>query len=240
MTACINQLALLAADDSLSREELIKEQEHNILRAASSACRRFVTKSDDEWSIALSSFSRAVDVYDEEKGDFLPFAQMLIKRDLIGHFRKQRRTACTVPVAPHVLEGSGEPEEDTEGAYMAVAKQSMEASDNGLRDEILAVNGMLEEYGFRFMDLTECSPRQDKTRSECAAAVRYLLADRALMDAMKKTGKLPMKQLVSGSGVSRKILDRYRKYVIAAALILDGDYPEISGYLKFIGEEETV
>ena len=44
-----------------------------------------------------------------------------------------------------------------------------------MKDEITAANEMLEEYGFRFFDLTECSPQQDKTRRECAKAARYML-----------------------------------------------------------------
>jgi N-acetylmuramoyl-L-alanine amidase len=39
--------------------------------------------------------------------------------------------------------------------------------------------------------------------------------------------------------VSKKFLDRCRKYIIMAILILDGDYPQLSEYLKFIRKEGT-
>jgi len=42
------ELALRAAQDDRAREELIRRQERNILRIASRAKHRFVTKSDDE------------------------------------------------------------------------------------------------------------------------------------------------------------------------------------------------
>ena len=237
MTATINQLALSAAGDEDRREELILSQEQTILRTASATCRRFVSRSDDEFSVALCAFSRAVDVYDEEKGDFLPFAQMLIRRDLIDFFRSQKNTLREISVAPHVLEGDGEPEEDPAGAYLAVVKSSWETSDHSLRDEIVAANEMLQNYGFRFFDLTECSPQQDKTRKECALAIRFMLTDSALFSALKKSRKLPIKALSAASGVSRKTLDRYRKYIIMAVLILDGDYPQLAEYLKFVREE---
>lgn len=239
MTATINQLALSAARNEQRREELIRSQEQTILRTASAACRRFVSRSDDEWSVALCAFSRAVDVYDEAKGDFLPFAQMLIKRELIDYFRAQKSVLREVSVAPHVLEGGGEPEEDPSGAYLAVVKRSREASDHSLRDEIIAANEMLQDYGFRFFDLTECSPRQDKTRRECARAIRFMLTDSALFAALEKTRKLPIKALAAASGVSRKTLDRYRKYIIMAVLILDGDYPQLAEYLKFVKEAQA-
>lgn len=105
MTETINQLAILASSDEGKREELIRSQEQTILRTISSACRRFVNKSDDEFSIALCAFSKTVDVYSQEKGDFLPFAQMLIKRELIDYYRSQKNSLREISVAPHVLEG---------------------------------------------------------------------------------------------------------------------------------------
>jgi len=234
MTGTLNQLALCAAADERKREQLIHEHEQTILRTAAAACRHYVSKSDDEWSVALGAFSKAVDVYSSEKGDFLPFAQMLIKRELIDYYRSQKNSIREIPVAPNVLEGSGEPEEDTENVYLAVVKSSREADDQSLRDEILAANELLSGYGFRFFDLTECSPKQDKTRRECAIAIRSVLSDASLFDALEKNKKLPVKALAASSGVSRKTLDRYRKYIIMAVLILDGDYPQLAEYLKYV------
>lgn len=239
MTEAMNRLAMAATSDERKREELIRGHEQTILRTASSACHRYVNKSDDERSIALCAFSKAVDVYTAEKGDFLPFAQMLIKRDLIDYYRSQKNTLREVTVAPHVLEGGGEPEEDPSGVYLAVVKNSQEASDRSLRDEILAANELLSDYGFRFFDLTECSPQQDKTRKECAVAIRFMLTDSTLFAALEKTRKLPIKALAAVSGVSRKTLDRYRKYIIMAVLILDGDYPQLAEYLKFVKEAQA-
>ena len=237
MAQSLNQLALMAAVNDLQREELICSQENLILRTAASVTHSYVDKSDDAWSVALEAFSRAIDLYSAEKGDFLPFAQMLIKRSLIDFYRSQKRERNEVSVAPHILEGESEPEEDTDGAYLAVIKVSREAGDHGLREEILAANEMLSEYGFRFFDLTECSPQQEKTRKECAAAIRTVLMDQDMLAALVKSRRLPIKSLAASSGVSRKTLDRYRKYIIMAVLILDGDYPQIADYLKFVKEE---
>ena len=230
----INRLAIQAAENENLREELIREQSGTILRTASAACRRYITDSDDEWLVALEAFSRAVDLYAEDKGDFLPFAQMLIKRSLVDYFRSQKKVMLEFPVAPHIMEGNGEPDEDTEGVYRTISKTSKESADLTVREEILSANEMLQEYGFRFFDLTECSPQQEKTRSECAAAIRYMRKDAALCEEMRRKRKLPVRRLAKGSGVSRKTLDRYRKYLIMAVLILDGNYPHIAEYLKFV------
>ena len=233
----VNALALRASKEKSAREQLIREHEQLILRTAATVCRRYIGKSDDEWAEALYAFSRAVDVYEESKGDFLPFAQMLIRRDLIDAYRKQAQYAAEINVAPHILDGEGEPEEDTEHVYLAVVRDSVDAHDRSLHDEIVAANAMLSEYGFRFFDLTECSPRQEKTRQECAVAVRALLKDPPLLvSLLRQNRKLPAAELYRLSGVSRKTLVRYRKYIIMAALILSDNYPQIAEYLKFVKE----
>ncbi len=235
MNEPVNKLALAASADECKRESLLIEHERTILRTASRVSCRYVTKSDDEWSVALGAFSRAIDLYSESRGDFLPFAQMLIKRALIDEHRKRERIPET-PVSPYVMEGNGEPEEDTEGAYRQIARNSMAASNTDLKDEILAANELLTEYGFRFYDLTACSPKQERSRRECAVAIRYLLGQPFLRKELYRTKKLPVADIVSGAGVSRKTVDRYRKYLIMAVLILDGDFPHLAEYLKYVKE----
>jgi RNA polymerase sigma factor len=53
---------------------------------------------------------------------------------------------------------------------------------------------------------------------------------------LRENKKLPSAELYRLSGVSRKTLDRYRKYIIMAALVLSDDYPQIAEYLKFVKE----
>ena len=76
----VNDAALRAKDNARAREELIQANEQTILRTAAAVSRHYVGRSDDEWSVALCAFNRAIDLYDGTKGDFLPFAQMLIRR----------------------------------------------------------------------------------------------------------------------------------------------------------------
>ncbi len=233
----VNALALRASGDERVREQLIRDNEQLILRTASAVTRRYIGKSDDEWAVALYAFSRAIDLYDSSKGDFLPFSQMVIRRELVDAYRAQARHAPEMTVAPHVLDGDGDPEEDPEHVYLAVVRDSVDASDHSLHDEIVAANAMLGTYGFRFFDLTECSPRQEKTRRECAAAIRGLLRDPPLLvELLRQNKKLPIAELQRLSGVSRKTLDRYRKYIIMAALVLSEDYPQLAEYLKFVKE----
>lgn len=67
--------------------------------------------------------------------------------------------------------------------------------------------------------------------ASCAAAIRYAGENKALLDELLRTRKLPMSQLVSGSGVERKTLERHRKYILAMLLIQTNGYEIIRGHL---------
>ena len=55
-------------DDVLA--DLIEANRSFILRCASETTHRYITDSDDEWSVALLAFSEAVRDYEGEKGSF--------------------------------------------------------------------------------------------------------------------------------------------------------------------------
>ena len=236
MANSLNSLALIAKRDEAAREKLIKDNRQTILRSASSAAKRYVTENDDEWSIAMYAFSKAIDTYSPEKGDFLPFAGMVIHRSLIDYFRSEARHAPEIAVAPEVMEGNGDNgEEDT--VYLAVAEQSAQADEHLLRDEIMEANELFSSFGFSFYDLTACSPKQEKTRRECILAVRYMLKPKERTEDFKRTGKLPIREIKKATGVSAKTLDRYRKYLVAVIILLTGDFPHLADYLKPFREE---
>jgi RNA polymerase sigma factor len=160
----INIISVKDCFDGRTREDFIQSNESTILRTASKACGRFITKSDDEWSVAVYAFSKAINIYDADKGSFIPFAQMLIKRDLIDYHRAQQKTLAEISVAPYILEGNGEPEEDCNGVYEAVARSPWKLGT--INREIKEVNYLLRRLDFRFRS-DECSHEEKQTR-RCA------------------------------------------------------------------------
>ena len=234
-----SEAALGAAKDERLREALIQRQERNILRIASRAKHRFVTKSDDEWSIALCAFSRAIDTYAPAKGGFLPYAEMLIKHSLIDAYRSQARRENEFAVPPEAFDGEmeGEGENPVLGA---VAQLSLRVADTRLKDEITVLSAALKAFGFSFFDLTECSPSQQRTRSACAKAVQALCMRPEDLEALARTRKLPMRNLIRIDGISSKLLGRYRRYIIASVVILTGEYPILAEYIRNCGRGEDV
>jgi RNA polymerase sigma factor len=232
----IDSLAIRAATDERAREQIIQTQERVILKIASRVTHRFVTKSDDEWSVALYAFSRAIDTYREDKGAFLTYAEAVIRRSLIDEFRKQKRRSQEVSVSPHVFDGAGD-EVNSSAVQYAVIRNSVRAADAALKEEIAALSASCKAFGFVFSDLMRVSPRQDKTRRASARAVRFLLNDPERLEQLFKTHQLPIQALIDEAGLSKKALDRYRKYIITATIVLSGDYPELTGYFTFIEKE---
>ena len=236
-----NEEVLAAKTDERQLDSLIATYKPWILRCASEAAHRYVTDSDDEWSIALMAFSEAVQSYAEEKGPFKVFATVVIRRRVLDYLRSEGRYKNELTASPGAFEGDL-PEEEAGGINLQVQKQvaesSLEASAADVtadaKAEIEAVQAILGRYGFSFFDLAECSPKAEKTRRGCAMATLALLGDPALLDQLRKKRMLPMRELVQASGVARKVLDRHRRYIIAAAEILSGDFPIISAYLDYI------
>ena len=237
-----DQAALAAQSDWQLLEDFILENRSYILRCASRACGRFVTDSDDEWSVALMAFHEAVMSYQADKGPFRPFASLIIRRRVTDYLRSEQRHAPEIAVEPASLTGerTGEDMTPLELELHARAADAAEDSETArpgtsdTRDEIDAAQQLLGHYGFSFYDLTDCSPKAEKTRRQCAEAVGALLRMPELLRAMREKNSLPIKELSLASGVHKKVLERHRKYIIAAAELLDGDFPILSEYLSFI------
>lgn len=233
----IDSLALEAKVAPSSLECLIKQQEFYILKCASKTCHRYITKSDDEWSISLMAFTEAVNSYDLDKGSFLSFVDLVIRRRLIDYIKSQSKYHSELSVDPVVFDTG--PEEDCEDIQirMAVAEQVSKQDKGDIKLEIEAANLKFSEFGFTFFDLSECSPHAAKTKKACAKAINYLLNNPLLLSDLYSTKQLPLKTIEINSHVPRKILERHRKYIIAAIEIISGEYPYLAEYLRYIREE---
>lgn len=233
----LTEILCEAKSDDRKMEWLIEESTSFILRCASSVARRYVSKSDDEWSISLVAFFQAVQDYRPERGAFFPFAELVIRRRLTDYFKSQARYQAEVQAAPEIFE-SGPLEESPQPALQAIVlKKLTEGEPEDLRSEIEAANMTFSRYGFSFFDLSTCSPKSQKTKAACAKAVACLLKDPLLLSGLRASGQLPIKAVEKNTQVPRKILDRHRKYIIAAAEILSGEYPGLAEYMRFIRKE---
>ncbi len=212
---------------------LLHEYKPFILKTASFVLKRYVSDSDDAWSIALIAFWEAVDHYDPGKGDFQKYAQMVIKRRLIDYQRRQHRFQREIDVSPEAFTGETDQDGDTLSRRL-VLKSSASLPDESLKDELFDASRVLAAYGFQFIDLADCCPKSEKTRNACAQAAACMLKTPELIRKMRHTHRLPVAALSIRTHLNLKLLNRHRRYIVAVVEILCGDYPGLAAYLDFV------
>lgn len=215
----LDQRVLNITNNHDNLDNFINEYEYFILKSASRTSKKYISKSDDEWSVALDGFSKAIKEYNYKKGSFISFAELIIHRNIIDYYRKQNKYNSEIQV------------EWIEDAAI------IDSNSNNLKLEIETITQILKHYGFKFTNLTKCSPKAEKTKVGCAKAVAYLLKTPILIKEMRSTKQLCIKIIKKNVGIPRKTLERHRKYIIAATEIMNGDYPYLSEYLSYIKEE---
>lgn len=187
--------AVRARTDEPFLERFIQAHEAFVLRCASRHAGFAVTRSDDEYSVALLAFYEAIEDYDPESGPFGAYASLVIGRRLADHYRSQHRFDAETPLAPQTFDGTVDRESADAAMQQAVAEQMSEAKPISAQEEIEAANTVFEKCGFAFYDLAASSPKSDKTRRSCAAAVGTLLHSPVLFASMQSAHSLPIKAL---------------------------------------------
>ena len=233
----LDHMVVNAKVDQTTLTHLIEQNELFIIKCAATTTHRYLSKSDDEYSIALLAFHEAVKSYELNKGSFLSFAELVIRRRIIDYCRKQQKLNSEICVNPALFETDPEKESEDLSLHLAVAKKVSVANDGSLKLEIETANEVFSHYGFTFFDLTRCSPQAKKTKLSCAKSIAYILSNPLMISEIHSSKQLPIQLIEKNTKVPRKSLERHRKYIIAAVVILSGEYPKLADYLRFVREE---
>jgi len=223
----------LAAQNDDALADLVHRYNLFIIRTASVSCRKFVTKHDDEYAIALRAFCDAVKKFDPAaEVSFEAFAKLIIKNRIIDYLRAESRHAGHLSIEEE-MEGGRDFSDDADREQAEVQSAAAE--------EIARLSAVISAYDISFAELPEASPKHQKTREACAIAVAYILKNPSLVADMRRNHSLPLKILQEKCDIPRKTLERHRKYIVTATEVCLGDYPVISEYLKHIvrSAEET-
>lgn len=221
----------MAKENMQKADELIRAYIPFIRSEVSRFMARICTEQDDEFSIAMIAFHEAIQGYHKEQGAFLNYASLVIRNRLIDYRRKESRHQGHISL--HEEQG-----EDGQTLLEQLTDQTdhYEQSVNleATRQEIEELSGVMEGFGVSFTDVAENCPKQERTMMACAAAIRYAAENKGLLEELLRTRKLPMAQLVSGSGMERKTLERHRKYILVMLLIQTNGYEIIRGHLHHV------
>ena len=181
---------------------------------------------DDELSIGLIAFEEAIKCYDSAKGSFLSFAQGVINRRLIDFYRKEKKHQNVVYINEAY---TSELEQDEVHEHMIVADEAVnkyqeQELNNIRRMELEQLKGDLHKWELTFSDIAKSSPKHMGTKKTYLEIVRFLLNNKEIVNKMKIKLYLPIAEIEEGTKIPRKTIERARNYVIAAVLIMTGDY----------------
>ena len=190
---------------------------------------------EDEVSIAMFAFYEAVQTYDAARGAFLSYASTLIRRKIIDYLRKQARhrgiASLDMPAeagGESRIAALEEEQEDSESRELRLATQ----------EEIEELGLELNGFGLSFSDIADNCPKQERSFGQVKRAVQYAKEHFVLIEEAKRTGRLPIAKLSAGAGVSHKLIERHRKYIMALMLIYSNGYELIRGHLAQIFQGE--
>lgn len=202
-------------------EEVLSYLMEFSLRVASKTCCAFINPQDEEAGIARLALWEAFQKFDPEKGVFLVFLGRVIRHRLIDFKRHQSRFKKYLFYDDWSYAGEETVEQQVEVVIDELARQQ----------EIQSLARELQPFGISFAELPRVSPRQRKTREEALAAAGFIAGDPELRDYLMERKMLPIALLVERFPAKRKLLDRFRKYIITAAIVFIGDYTCVKEYV---------
>lgn len=209
--------------DESARETFIQQYDPFILNATSRVTGRYVDKqNDDEYSISLIAFNRAIDTFDQKRGQsFFAYANVLIRNDLIDYFRSERR------IQEHTLTNA----ESDDSVFHGNKTPAVEMDEKFiLKNEIALFRSALQDYGIPFSALVKESPKHEDTRRQLLSLTFQLYNNPDIRLEIRRTRKLPLKQLEGMVKVSRKTLERHRRYLLSGFILLDSNLDTMKDY----------
>lgn len=209
------------------KEKLIQEYTNFIRARASNVMNRVITEQDDEYSIALIAFNEAIDSFNQEKGSFLAFAALVIKKRLLNYYRSESRHKRSVPFS-----SLGTWDKDGEELEFDIEDTKMQMNEAALEIKLAAEE--LELFQISFWELSKASPKTKKTKRMCNEVVRYIISEPMLIEWVRKKKTLPAKLIKERIKVTDKLLERHRKYIMAVSIILSGEYEILAEYFPEI------
>ena len=233
-TTDLQQLLIRArSGDEQSRNQLLKDYIPFVAKCASQATGRYIRRGhDDEFSVALTAFNESIERYDLERGtSFLGFADTVIKRRLIDYFRSKQANHRDLPLSDFEIVDDEENVINYVEIQKSLDEHKKQVESDARREEIMRFTDMLGNFGISMEELVEVSPKHQDARENAIEVAKVIASQHDLVEYLLSKKSLPLKQLMKHISVSRKTIERQRKYIIAVSLILIGDYEMLQDYV---------
>ncbi|RLQ97117.1 RNA polymerase sigma factor SigI [Falsibacillus albus] len=203
-----------------------------VKKTVSSVCKKYISESDDEFSIGLMAFHDSIQKYEHKKGtSLISFSEVIIKRRVIDYIRKNAKFKDISMTGSRYENEDDHPSVTLEDTLSLEEFQKKEEQQRR-KEEIIQFQQLISSYDVTFDDLLNQSPKHEDARVNAIHVAQTILENEEFMDHLLEKKQLPIKKLEKKVKVSRKTIERNRKYIIAVALILYGDFIYLKEYLK--------
>lgn len=226
MNQDIGARVLAAQADPAAINDIIKDYLPFIASETSKVCKRQVEYGvDDELSIAMLGFHDAANSYAEKRGAFLSYASVVMKNRVVDYLRRERRHGNVISIHGN---------KDDRNLERVLSQEIYRYDDIRLAtiQEIEELGNELAGYGITYSDLTTSRPKQERTFNACGKAAGWALDNPGGVRELKRTKKLPVASICDYTGLERKTVERYRKYIIAVIIIYSNGYEIIRGHMR--------
>ncbi|MCG7345925.1 RNA polymerase sigma-I factor [Sporosarcina sp. ACRSL] len=228
----LNELVRKAKNgDEKTMDDLLIAFSPFMKKTASFVCNRFIDESDEEFSVAMVGFHEALLRFEpEEKASLTTFAHLIMKRRLIDHMRKESMRNQNILLT--IDDDGDEKNLDYVFDESSIFFYSEEQRAAARREELADYSKLLKDYGLSFKELAEVSPKHADSRKTAFQIAQIIAETPEFYKHLTETKKLPMKRLIEVVEVSRKTIERNRKYIIAVTLLLKHDFTYLQDYVK--------
>ena len=203
--------------------EIIEEYIPFIIRTISKFTNRYVSiENDEEFSIGLVGFYEAVQKYNNDKGPFLPFAQLVITSRLKNYYNKENK---------HNLHISMDSMEE-EGINIKEKLSNPMEDKSELVDEMDELKREINIFGFSLEDLVDEAPKHVDTRANALDLSEKVSKDKPLVDFMYTKMRLPIKQISLKYRVTQKVIKGSKKFIITGIIIFYRNFRNLKLWIK--------
>jgi RNA polymerase sigma factor len=211
---------------------LLKTYKPFLIKTISQVCKRYIDPSqDDEFSIGLLAFNDSIFLYQPERGSsFLSFAKLVVTRKVIDYIRYQARREHLISFDDYYDEGTMENKVEVK---TVIEQYKDELDRRNRREETKEFDEKLKEYDLSIRELVKVAPKHKDTRQNAIKIARILLDNPNLKNYVETRKKLPIKQLEPLIHVSKKTVERNRKYILAVFIVLNSNFNYLKEYVTF-------
>lgn len=226
---------VLDEEQSFNIDALISENRSNFIEVnkgfiystTSKICKRnLIWENDEELSISLIAFNMACDKYDKTKGNFYGFSKVIIKNALIDFFRKNK-------TSPSLIFDNTKGSIDYIDGKNSINNFEIQIENEFRADEINLFSEELLKYKINFDSLINLSPSHKDTRSNLLNVAFICAREDSILNHLKTKRRLPTKEIIILTASNRKLIEKWRIYIISLILILiNPEYVYLKSYLN--------